>query len=271
MRLGTFYDHILEAAKQTGMPIEAVLDELHSAGYKVMNVNLASVENAAALKETLAAHGMSVGDAFDYVDLISLPHDNESADRILAKAGVLGAERFLFLPPMYRGMSKPDIDSALCEGLAWASERAARHGLEPVIEAFDVGYTPLCFADIIQRALNTVPGLRLALDTGNYIHAGFDALHELKQSRGRLAGSVHLKDRTQKSQIGEPYSCLNGDTWYPCAAGEGEMHIAEVIAIIKQFGFNGVLYTEQYGSGEQLASLLRAAKFVNAEWFGEAE
>lgn len=266
MTLGAFYDNMAEAARQNGVAVDKVLDELRGAGYEAVNVNLDSISDTAAFRNTMSAHGMYVGDAFDRVELISTPRDRGDADRRFERACELGARRFLFIPCQYGDAAKNDIDKAICEGLAWASERAASFGLEPVIEAFDVGYTPLCSEEVISAALSAAPKLRLAVDTGNYIHGGYDALECLRASRERLAGGAHLKDRTKKARRGETHRCLNGDIWYACAAGDGEMRIAEIMKALRENGFDGVLYAEQYGDAEQLNDLLRAADFIKSEW-----
>lgn len=266
MILGAFWDNAMDAVRQTGKTTAAIIDALRGMGYEEINVNLGTIADPAELRAELEKGGMSVGDAFDRIELTRLPRDNGEADRRFEMSCALGAKRFLFIPGQYGDAPKAEVDAALCEGLAWASERAAAYGLQPAIEAFDVGYTPLCHAEVIAMALNAAPKLRLALDTGNYLHGGYDALKELRALRGRLADSVHLKDRTKRAGGGDEYRTLSGEIWYPCAAGDGDMRISEVIAELKSCGFDGTLYAEQYGSGRQLEDLTRSAEFIRREW-----
>jgi sugar phosphate isomerase/epimerase len=133
----------------------------------------------------------------------------------------------------------------IAEGLTQIVEHAAERGVFITLEDFPNALAPYRTISEMRWMLETVPGLRLTYDNGNWMLGGDDPLTALK-ALGRYAINVHLKDwevDPDQSRMQMP----NG-TWVRGGKhGQGLIDQKAVLAELKAQGYGGYMAFEYEG------------------------
>lgn len=102
----------------------------------------------------------------------------------------------------------------------------------------------------------------LLIDVGNFACADEDSAHAVSRL-APYAIHVHAKDFRvrpfhQKPRDGEKYITTRGCNYiYACAIGEGDIPVAQCIAILKRAGYDGYLTVEYEGAEDCIAGIAR--------------
>ena len=96
--------------------------------------------------------------------------------------------------------------------------------------------------------LDAIPDLKVAFDTGNFAFSGDDVLDAKREFIGRTR-HTHLKDRLwSRTGTGDPKECPDGTLLWPCAVGDGDLPIKEILQELKAVGYNGYAMAEFFGA-----------------------
>ena len=138
-----------------------------------------------------------------------------------------------------------------------------------MLEDFDSADAPFGTSSQMLYFLQTIPGLKACLDTGNFEFFGEDLPDAYNRLKGRIV-HVHCKDRTL-SRPDALYGshAVDGRILYPAAVGEGFLPLEDVVKKLLDDGYKGGFSIEHFGSPDMLGDILRSAVNLN-HWLGRA-
>ena len=286
MKLSIFYDHVVDAAGQSGKSIVAILQEAADAGISAVEINHENIARQPDMLDNIRAAGMSISGAFLFYDFGGAEYGDETRMRahvdtakklgmqcILAVPGFLddaNARELNALLDHYRDdyynpaamerldswMRSSDQIMKITEMLRRMVAYAKTQGITVMLEDFDGYRAPFARALPLLWFMQNVDGLRFALDTGNFaysdedVEAGFDLLSD-------YIVHVHCKDRGVEASC-EGFRYKKGMA--PVAAGDGYLPLCKLARILLDRGYNGYFAIEHYGHGNQEAAILRSAE-----------
>jgi len=234
-RLSVFHEHLATWAKQKGVPIAEVVQNVRTLG--VTGIDAMNVEDAASVEAAIAA-GLEVSRYVVFTDFAK----NDSAAAVsnafdfCARHGV----KAIMLVPGYfhtNEMTKAEAWTAMKPRLAAFVDAAAKRGITVDLEDFDWFETVIGSEADLRLAFAAVPALGHVLDTGNYAYWGDDVLDALRAFRPRIR-HVHVKDRSA------------ADPRKSVPAGTGTMPIAEIVRRLRTTGYDGWWTVECFASDD---------------------
>ncbi len=107
--------------------------------------------------------------------------------------------------------------------------------------------------------MQRVPGLRYALDTGNFLYCDEELTAVLPELLPFIA-DVHCKDRSLIPTGGDPLLSVAGRALYPATVGDGAVPIRETVRDVIAYGYRGAFIVEQFDSANRLADIRRSAE-----------
>lgn len=154
-------------------------------------------------------------------------------------------------------------------GMAALTDEALARGIQPVIEDYDLNTSPISTIAGMQAFTDAIPGLMVALDTGNFRYSAEDVLDAYDAFRPRIR-HAHLKDRLLVPEItpeldrlqGKPLVALDGQVMYSCAVGSGQMPIAQVLERLAADGYDGWVTAEFFNSADYTPAIERSAAWL---------
>ena len=136
----------------------------------------------------------------------------------------------------------------MIQGMKKLSELAKENGLTLTIEDYDDAMSPIATIGGMKIFLDAISDLKVAFDTGNFAFSGDDVLDAKREFIGRTR-HVHLKDRLwSRTGTGDPKECPDGTLLWPCAVGDGDLPIKEILQELKAVGYNGYAMAEFFGA-----------------------
>lgn len=263
--LATFYDHIVEIAKQEGISAEEALQEAKKLGVRQVEVSLSNARGQAKeLARQLAGVGMGISAVPCFFDFSGPAEVDDQIQEALALARTLGAARLLVIPGFTKG-SPAEVEAQtrqMLAGTARLGELAGKDGIGLVMEDFDNSAAPFSTSGGMLRFMDACPGLAACFDTGNFRYMAEDIFAAYEALRGRI-NHVHLKDRAYAPTYGQHGPTgVDGQTLYPCPVGSGEMPVASIIARLQADGYDGTYTIEHYDAARMLACLQQSAAWV---------
>lgn len=271
MKISVFYEHILEAAKQSSMSVSDVCRAVNSygiTGVEIEDKRLSEHDGEAV--SILKQAGLEISCIYGFFDF-SHKDDERDGYKIVDLAKKNGARKVMPIPGFVeeyecaagagRDCFTREIErmiSVLTAVCGYAKE----NGITVVLEDFDDKVAPYCNVSGLKYFLDRVDGLRCAFDTGNFLYSGEDSLEALPQFIDKIA-HVHCKDRTWKEKEGEvPKETINGRKMYSCAVGSGCIKMKEIIRKIISSGYDDYFAIEHFGSLCQLRDMKESAGWL---------
>jgi len=265
MRSSVFYDHILNAALQSGKPLDQVLSTVAEAGIQAVELDLynfsdttdhcallksAGVETACVNAHYSMERGFDEHQAQAHIDAaISC-----GANKILVVPGYLSQEEGKALGNVIhdKDATFSFLDSCgnalrIAEGLARITDLATQRGVTVTIEDFDNTSSPLSGLNSMLWFLEKIPQLMCNFDTGNFVTHGDDLFDAWELLKDRVV-HCHCKDRG------------NG----PVAIGDGYLPCDQILRRMAQDGYTGYVAIEHYGAPDQLSYILRSAAYLSS-------
>ena len=259
MKISVFYDHILNASKQTGKPVEDILAAAAGAGVQAVELDLYNFSDTTDHLKLLSQAGIkaacvnahySMDRSFDAVQ--AQAHVDAAlragADKILVVPGYLSEDEGAALHDKTATFSFLEACPAavrIAEGLARIVGMGAAKGVTVTIEDFDNGSSPISGLNAMLWYLEKIPGLMCTFDTGNFITHSEDLFEAWEALKDRVV-HVHCKDR------GEGVVSFGG----------GQLPCSQILKKMKEDGYSGYGAIEHYGAADQLSCLLRSAGFI---------
>ena len=261
MKPGTFFHHIRQAAAERGETLDQTLEYVRELGYKAAEVDADDHEGA----ERLGIHGIAVSSIYRNYSWEE-GTACEAMEEHIRLAKDLGSEIIMAIPGFF-SISDTDIireekRKRMAEGMNALYELAKQNGLTLTIEDYDNVLSPISTIDGMQYFLDTIPGLKVAFDTGNFAYSGEEVLTAEKAFADRIV-HAHLKDRLySQGGNGDPCICPDGRVLWPCAVGEGDIPMDELLNRLKAKGYNGYVMAEFFGAASYSETIKKSMEFL---------
>ncbi|MCR5684525.1 MAG: ThuA domain-containing protein [Lachnospiraceae bacterium] len=293
IRLSVFYDHLREAAGQTGRTFEELLAEAHRAGISGVEMEYSTLEQKPELDRIIKNADMEISNLYHFFDFgHRYAQDMQTGRKMIDTARTLGIERVMIIPGFLSpdqvkllnkaGGSYEETEAcmnkipeilAMRDAIAGLTEYAAQYDIMVSIEDFDAYDSPIARINHIRWFLTQIPDLKHTLDMGNYCFSNENVEEAYELFKDRI-GHVHCKDRGQEqedeSKIRENLGIPCGEKLVyrrglrPVPVGDGYIPIAELVHKLRKQGYRGYLAIEHFGSPNQLGYMLKSAKFLKA-------
>lgn len=277
MKISVFYDHILQAAEQTGKPLPALLREVREAGIEAVEMRLSCFLENEAVFGLLKEAGLSVSCLYEFYEMgkgLVSPME----ERHVSAAAQAGAERILVVPGFLAGqeaeerkacaqsaeataayMEQNESVRHMAERLAEMTAIGRKYGVTVTVEDFDDATSPLNGMYGIRWFLEKVPDLKFTLDMGNFAHVGEDVLAAAALLEPYIA-HVHCKDRGEEPSLQRRGGINKG--LLPVAVGDGYLPIGMMVKELTRKGYNGYFAIEHFDAANQEESILRSAAYL---------
>lgn len=167
-------------------------------------------------------------------------------------------------PP--EGMSNEEGRQRYAANLAAAAELAVPYGIVTTIE--DFGVYPH-FACGPEHCLEVLQGtgrddVRFTYDNGNFLLANADPMDALALTRDRSV-HVHIKDFMVDATDQAGLKSADGRAWRGCDIGAGAGRVPEVLASLKQSGYDGWVSLE-VSVADALAGARQGMAYISEMW-----
>ncbi|MCM1263421.1 MAG: sugar phosphate isomerase/epimerase [Butyrivibrio sp.] len=272
MKISVFFDHILQAAGQSGKPIEKLLQGVYAAGIEAVEIRLEHLLEHEETLKLLKDAGLRISCIYEFYKM----ENKSKADKInrhIETAVRLNVGKILVVPGFLSQAEADEMwtlahdyerlsdffnhnDKAvnMAKGLNDCVRVASNTGVTVTVEDFDDIKSPLSNMYGIKWFLENVPGLRYTLDMGNFIYNGEDVMKAWELLKDKVA-HVHCKDR------GEGFSSV--------ATGAGNIPIAELIMKLKANGYDDYLAVEHFDAPNQEQCMRSSSEFLQKLIKGE--
>ncbi|MEJ9162438.1 sugar phosphate isomerase/epimerase [Paenibacillus graminis] len=270
MQISVFYNHIVTASKQTGLPLPEVLGLARGYGIQAVELDLDEVQpNPEAMKKLLEQAGMSVASMYAFCDFGNAP-DVQPGLAFIDTAEFLGAGKVLVIPGFIGESADQELRERSLRHMAAAlremCEYAERTGIVVTMEDFDDSRAPFSTSEELLWFLNEVPKLGVTFDTGNFIYRGEDALEAFEKLKSRIV-HVHCKDRSLEEHPGEvPKISTDGTRLFPSPVGSGCIPVQEILERLVAIGYKNTAAIEHFDAADQLAYMKQSAHWLQAKF-----
>lgn len=262
MKLSVFYDHILQAAEQTGKSVLDLLLEAKNAGIDAVEINMTYLREHEETYALLKTARLAVSCVYDFYAMDSRD-ETERARHHVATAQKAGSAKILVVPGFFPeaassyatcihdyGQTAAFLDhnekaQRMAQGMAKLVAMAKAENIQTVIEDFDSIDSPIACVNGMRWFLEQIPDLRVAFDTGNFIihHENiFTAWEALKDK----VTHIHCKDRGEQ----------------PVAVGDGYIPMREILGEILASGYKGYFAIEHFDAADQERCMISSAQFL---------
>lgn len=275
-RITVFFDHIRNACRQEGLPLEEVAAKLTEAGISGTEIEYQELlgEEGKALADRLAGLGLPVSSVycnFHWESKKNMVDYREVCKRLQE----LGIHNLLVIPGFTneRKYHAPKRDNGITgkhlramnrflPKIRTLCEEARDKGILVIMEDFDLYKAPFGRAEELKWFFDRIPLLGCAFDTGNFLYFGEDSYEVLGDLKGRIA-YVHCKDRSLTPVEGEDHcTTVTGQDLYSSPVGSGVIRMTKILTEIKGSGYDGTYAIEHFGSLHQLPDSLQSAEYL---------
>ena len=266
MKVSVFYDHILQAAAQTGKPLDELLTGVRDAGIEAVEINMSYLCEHGETYELLRKADLHISCVYEFYEM-EQRDEKEKARLHIDTALRAGAGKILVVPGFLSEKEAvvlkecvPDYDKVadfldknekslrMAEGLADVADLGEKAGIAVTVEDFDDVKSPLACVSGVLWFLERVPKLKGTFDTGNFIIHDEDVLAAWELLKERIV-HVHCKDRASQS----------------VAVGEGYIPMKAILQTIRQAGYEGYLAIEHFDAANQEGCIKRSATFLRSQ------
>lgn len=266
MKLSVFYDHILQAADQSGKLVEELLSGVRAAGIDAVEIRMEYILGHEETVELLKNAGLKVSCVYEFYEMEN-KDESEKIHRHIETALRMHAEKILVVPGFFSQVEAEEMQNYLhsydklsemfnhnaktlnmAQGLRECVGIGEKAGITVTVEDFDDIKSPLSCMNGILWFLNNVSGLRYTLDMGNFIYHGEDVLEAWELLKDKVS-HVHCKDR------GEKFSSV--------AAGAGCIPIAALIEKLWTAGYDDYLAIEHFDAPNQEICMKKSSEFLS--------
>lgn len=265
--LNIFYEHIFEAAGQTGRSVEDCLKAAKSYGIDGLECDLWRLSEREQAKALFGRCGMRVASVYNMFDFPNDPRgvSERKIRECLETAAFFGADRVLAIPGFVgEGQDSAAVCEKMCGLLNQMTEQAGKLGITVTLEDFDDKAAPYSTAAGLEYFMQNVNGLGVTFDTGNFAYCGEDVMQAYSRLRGYIR-HVHLKDRSHDASRGNGKNgkaALSGEIMYPCEVGGGFIGVKALLKQLIADGYSGSLSIEHFGAVDQLGYMKKSAENI---------
>lgn len=261
----TFYDHVLDAARQEKISMAEALAETRAMGFTLLETSFTNVQGRVReAGRELSAAGLGISAMPAFFNFGVDPDVEKQARPVIDVAKELDVPTLLVIPGFIQeDQGDPETQTlAMIDGVKRLEELAAQAGLGMTMEDFDGLAAPFSTSGGMLRFIEACPSLTATFDTGNFRFMAEDELSAYQALRRHIA-HVHLKDRALAPQFGQDIlHAVDGVDLYPCPVGAGSIRIPEILDLLKADGYQGIYTAEHYGADPMLECLRRSAQWL---------
>ncbi|ASA19719.1 sugar phosphate isomerase/epimerase family protein [Paenibacillus donghaensis] len=268
MQISVFYNHIVEAAKQTGLSVDEVLVQVRGFGIEAVELDLDEARpDPEVLMQSLEAADMGVASMYAFFDFGNDP-SVEPGLEFIDLAAYLEADKVLVIPGFIeKSASAGERNDALYRMAAALQEMcdyAAEHEITVTLEDFDDARAPFSGSEELLWFLEQVPALGCTFDTGNFIYRGEDELEAYSKLAPTIV-HVHCKDRSlDEGNGGTPKITIDGKALFPSSVGAGIIRLEELISRLKADGYEDTFAIEHFDAVDQLSYMKQSAQWLRS-------
>ena len=280
MKLSVFLNHIQEGARQQGISFEEALSQVRSFGVSGIELELADYDREGEkLINTLRDAGFVISwvYAFHHWDE---GKNYESGEHHVDAALALGASGILVIPGFVSEEEAVEMNRLTGDKealFAWMDGNAKVQGMVEglkhmiayadgriplTLEDFDGAIAPFATMNGLCYFMDRVPGLRFAMDCGNFAYSDEDAWTAFETLQD-LVVHVHTKDRGEEENVK-----AQGLKWNKglaaVAVGDGYMPVARVTETMLGKGYKGWFAIEHFNSPDHMTAIRRSAEFLGS-------
>ena len=261
MNLSVFYPNIIDAANDSGLTVEAVLEKAKAAGITALDFDRKNL--ADGIPDAVKKTGMKINSIYYFLNYYE-EGAFEKAKELIDFSADYGAV-VMFVPKtvdteiigglkekndekdIFTWLDNNSASVKTAETVERLSIYAMENGVLTAVENFDSHRSLTERKAEIKWLLKNAPHLGFNLDTGNSITCGEDILDLYNDFAERIV-NVHCKDRT-----------ADGKT---TAVGTGEMPIAEIKNRLLEAGYTGRFSVEVFGVENPLEAIIKSAEYL---------
>lgn len=258
MSLSVFYANVLDAAKESGLPINEVFTQIKNAGITALDVDYKNFTDGIPSDEFRIN---SIYAFFDFTKDGSLEEAKKAADTAAELNAVM-----MFVPKhlpediigklksktdkeeIYKWLDENSAATKTADALEKLSVYGEAKGIKTAVENFDSHCSLTERKAELEWLFEKAPHLNFNLDTGNSVTCGENILELFAAFKNKIV-NVHCKDRLKD----------NGTA----AVGTGEMPIIEIRNRLIKSGYSGSFSIEVFGAQNQLSAIFTSAENLN--------
>lgn len=291
VKMSVFYEHLREAAEQTGKSMEELYREAKKAGIDGIEIDYSVLAADGGIYSSIRDAGLEISNMYQFFDFgRKYAAGLHLGRKMIDTAKRLGIKRIMIIPGFLDEEAAAALNQAsasyeqtaeymagnseiqsMKEAIAELTDYASERDIMVSMEDFDSFDSPIARMHPIKWFLDQVPDLKHTLDMGNYAFSDEDAAEAYQLMKDRI-GHVHCKDRGEEAEddpeiwkgVGVPYGTplkvRKGIK--PIPVGDGYMPIAELVTKLVSRGYEGYLAIEHFGAPDQLGFMVKSAEFL---------
>ncbi|OPJ63735.1 sugar phosphate isomerase/epimerase family protein [Clostridium oryzae] len=278
MKLSVFYDHILEAAKQTGLSTQQVLKTAKDSGINGIEINLTCLlKDEERIIQEIKEADMCISCIYEFHNFeksIDISYGKTHIDT----ARRVGAKKILLVPGFVSEVqaallripnaSYPEVAQAMEQNenvqkikrtivklIPYAKER----DISITLEDFDAVTAPFSTLNQLRWFMEQAEGLKFTMDIGNFAFSDEDA-YEAYSKLKKYVVHMHCKDRGKETNVSKYNKHNQGLA--ACAVGDGYMPIEKIVKDQIAEGYDGFFAIEHFGVADQLSCIKKSALYL---------
>ncbi len=260
MKISIFYQHIVKAAEETGMPVAEVMRILKSEGLEAVEFAVLHADTVAM--DALQRAGLSVSSLYEYDSVFN--GEIEAGLALVDKAKEIGCRTVMVVPGVYpEDMKKNSAMEKSRIPLQKIAEYGAEKGITVTVEDYDGARTLFDTSADLRLFGDSIPSLYYTFDSGNFFTVE-NPLLALRTLKSKIR-HVHLKDCALAPMQGctKARQMRSGITVYDVPFGHGVLPCTQILQELKNFGYDGFLCLEHAAdAGAMMDVNLAAVRWV---------
>ena len=264
MKISVFYEHIKEAAAQTGKPVREILQYAKACGIRALELDGNELLENKGLGELVLGEGFLVASVYINCDF-TVEAKPDEIERFVEAVRAVKSKNILCIPGLISSDDEEyDIKlGKMAEGLNKLCAAAGADGIAVSLEDYDNSRAPYATVSGLLKLLEGVPELRITFDTGNFRYSCEDELEAYDCLRKKIV-HVHTKDRSLE-RTAEGYTvCVDGAKVYPAVVGSGIIKMKECIERLIADGYDGYYAIEHFGAPDQTEYIKMSTEYLKS-------
>lgn len=280
MKLSVFLNHIREGAKQQGLSEAEALKKVREKGISGIELDLGDYDREGdGLMDSLRQAGFGISWVYGFHQW-EAGTNFATGEHHVDVALKVGASGILVIPgfvseeeavEMNRLTADKDALYAWMDGNAKVQGMVAglKHMMEYAdgrihltLEDFDGSTAPFATLNGLCYFMDHVPGLKFAMDCGNFAYSDEDAWTAFVTLHDRIV-HVHTKDRGEEPEVRAKGLKVNKGL-AAVAAGDGYMPVGSVVETMQKEGYQGWYAIEHFNSEDHMTAMARSAAYLKS-------
>lgn len=267
MKISVFYEHIAEAAMQSGKSILEVCKLAASFGIEGIEIeDKRLINEGKEILEYLKESKLEISCIYGFYDF---SHDDniQRGYDFVDLACNLGVNKIMPIPGfMQDNEREPEVYKKCLDKMIDAMNRICEYAKEKnvmiVLEDFDDKIAHFSNAEGLKYFMDHVSGLYCTFDTGNFLYSEEDSFEVLPMFIDKVR-HVHCKDRSFTKVEGEEFkSTVCGRDMYSAPVGSGCIKMKEIIEAVKEKGYDDYFAIEHFGSLDHISYMKKSADWL---------